>query len=77
VVPVRNGEAIIGPCVESLLAQRYPADCYEIIVVDNGSTDDTARVVAGYPVTLLRCDTPGPSPARNVLDEIAAVVAAA
>jgi glycosyltransferase involved in cell wall biosynthesis len=65
VVPVRNGEATIGTCVESLLAQRYPADRYEIIVVDNASTDDTARGVASYPVTLLRCETPGPSPARN------------
>jgi len=65
VVPVRNGEAMINTCVESLLAQRYAADRYEIIVVDNGSTDDTAGVVSSYPVTLLRCPTPGPSPARN------------
>jgi glycosyltransferase involved in cell wall biosynthesis len=65
VVPVRNGAATIGACVESLVAQRYPADRYEIIVVDNGSTDDTAPVVSAYGVTLLRCETPGPSPARN------------
>jgi cellulose synthase/poly-beta-1,6-N-acetylglucosamine synthase-like glycosyltransferase len=65
VVPVRNGAATIGPCVESLLAQRYAADRYEIVIVDNGSTDATADVVAAYPVTLLPCLRPGPSPARN------------
>ena len=65
VVPVRNGETTIGACIESLLAQRYPADRYEIIVVDNGSTDGTARVAGSFPVTLLRCETPGPSPTRN------------
>lgn len=65
VVPVRNSHATIGTCVESLLAQRYEADCYEIIIVDNGSTDATADVVTAYPVTLLPCPRPGPSPARN------------
>ena len=51
VVPVFNRESLIGPCLESLLRLDYLS--YEIIVVDNGSTDGTARVVAGYPVTLL------------------------
>lgn len=30
IVPVYNGEATIGQCVESLLAQAYPNDRYEI-----------------------------------------------
>ncbi|MGZ7078243.1 MAG: glycosyltransferase [Thermoanaerobaculia bacterium] len=54
VVPVRNGAATIGACIESLLAQTYPKHLTEIIVVDNGSTDSTRSVVARYPVTLLR-----------------------
>ena len=41
IVAVRNGQAAIGACVESLLALRYPADRLELIVVDNGSTDGT------------------------------------
>jgi glycosyltransferase involved in cell wall biosynthesis len=53
VVPVRDGAATIGPCIESLLAQTYPKNLTEIIVVDNGSTDSTPSVVARYPVTLL------------------------
>lgn len=65
VVPVRNGEAVIGRCVESLLAQRYPANRFEIIVVDNGSNDRTAERAAAQPVHLVACAVPGPSAARN------------
>ena len=39
VVPVYNVEAYLKKCVESLLAQDLPRDAYEIILVDDGSTD--------------------------------------
>lgn len=44
VVPVYNDGMTIGPCVESILRQSKPADA--IIVVDDGSTDDTPQVLA-------------------------------
>jgi glycosyltransferase involved in cell wall biosynthesis len=65
IVPVYNGARTIESCLESLLRQDYPADRYEIIVVDNGSSDDTAAIVSRYPVRLLTCAERGPSPARN------------
>jgi chlorobactene glucosyltransferase len=43
VVPARNEERNIRRCVESLLAQDYP--CFEVIVVDDASTDATARLL--------------------------------
>jgi chlorobactene glucosyltransferase len=43
-IPVRNEARQIGPCVESLLAQDYPN--MEILVLDDGSDDDTALIVA-------------------------------
>lgn len=49
IVPVWNGGALIRGCVASLEAQTYPRDRYEIIVVDNGSTDDTADIVRAFP----------------------------
>jgi glycosyltransferase involved in cell wall biosynthesis len=52
VVPVRN-DVRIRACIEGLLAQTWPQDRYEIIIVDNGSTDGTRGIVAEYPVTLL------------------------
>jgi cellulose synthase/poly-beta-1,6-N-acetylglucosamine synthase-like glycosyltransferase len=65
VVPVYNGRDTIAECIESLLAQDYPADRYEIIVVDNDSTDGTAEVVRTYPVQLLFEEKPSADAARN------------
>ncbi len=50
IVGVRNSEGTIGPCLESLLAQDYPKDRYEVIVVDNDSTDGTAARIKAAPV---------------------------
>ncbi len=66
IVPVYNGAETIVACLESLLAQDYPVDYYEIIVVENGSTDNTSDVVGRYPaVRLLHSPLRGPGPARN------------
>ena len=43
---VRNGSAIIGRCIESVLSQDF-ADL-ELIVCDNASDDETVETVAGY-----------------------------
>lgn len=45
VVPARDEEATIGPCVDSLLGVDYPRDRLEVIVVDDDSRDRTAEVV--------------------------------
>ncbi len=65
VVPVYNGAMTIARCLESLLAQTYPADKYEIFVVENGSTDETTTVVGKYPVSLFHNEVRGPAAARN------------
>lgn len=41
IVPVHNTGKYIDECAPSLLAQSLPADAYEVIYVDDGSTDDT------------------------------------
>ena len=46
VIPVYNGELFIGETIQSVLAQTYKAT--EIIVIDDGSSDDTATVVEQY-----------------------------
>ncbi len=43
-VPARNEETCIGPCVESLLKQDYPN--YEVIVLDDNSTDRTGEILS-------------------------------
>ncbi len=45
IIPARDEETNIGPCVRSLLAQDYPRNRFRIVVVDDHSTDATAAVV--------------------------------
>jgi succinoglycan biosynthesis protein ExoA len=49
IMPVRNEAAFIGRSLGAVLDQDYPADRMEIIVIDDGSTDDTRGVIAGLP----------------------------
>lgn len=50
IIPVLNEEKYIAGCINSLLNDHYPADRFEIIVVDGGSADKTvARVNESFP----------------------------
>ena len=51
VIPLYNDAATITACLEALLAQSI-ADKLQIIVVDDGSTDDGPARVERYPVVL-------------------------
>ena len=44
VVAARNEAAVIGPLVESLLAQEYPRELFEVIVAPNNCTDNTEAI---------------------------------
>ena len=46
VIPTYNRACVVGAAIESVIAQSY--GCVEVIVVDDGSTDDTKQVVACY-----------------------------
>lgn len=64
VVCTYNGSATIGECLESLQRLRYPD--YEVIVVDDGSTDQTPSIVSRFDVQYLRQEKNGGlSRARN------------
>ncbi len=65
IIPTYNRSHIINMAIESVLQQTY--EKIELIVVDDGSTDDTARKLAVYgeKVRVLRQDNAGPSVARN------------
>jgi len=67
VVPVRNAASTIDDCFESLRALNYPRDCLEIIVVNNGSTDETQTLLEKFQlsITVLHEEKKGPAAARN------------
>ena len=64
-IPTFNGSSRIGNCLDALVGQVAGRDA-EILVVDDGSTDDTAGVVERYPgVRLFSQGNAGPATARN------------
>ena len=48
VVAARNEQENIGNCLQALVHQSYPSDRYEVIIVDDRSTDETATIVDQY-----------------------------
>lgn len=65
-IPVWNGARQIHLCLDALAAQTLSRDRFEVVVVDNGSTDDTADVIRRYDfVRLLSEPEPGSYRARN------------
>ncbi len=65
IVPVFNGADTLGDCLQALAHQTVGAERYEIIVVDDGSTDGSAEVAARYGVTVIRQEHTGAAAARN------------
>lgn len=63
IIPTYNRARLIPEAIESVLAQSFRD--FEIIVVDDGSTDNTAQVVSGLPVKYLRQENQGAPAARN------------
>lgn len=64
-IPAYNAGSTIAETIDSILLHSIPAA--EMVVVDDGSTDETAEIVARYPppVTLIRQRNQGLAAARN------------
>jgi glycosyltransferase involved in cell wall biosynthesis len=65
IIPVRNGAHSIPDLLKSLQTQTLPRDRFEVIVVDNDSSDDTAKVAAAHEATVVREPIANRSRARN------------
>lgn len=55
IIPARNEAQNIGQCLQSIIQQTYPAELFEVIVVDDHSTDNTAGVVESFAKQAIQC----------------------
>lgn len=77
IVPVYNTESWLARCLESLVVQGLPGDAYEVLVVDDGSTDGSRHLVQQFAqyhpqVRLIVQANAGVSSARNRALDLAA-----
>lgn len=70
-VAARNEQAVIGHLVESLLAQDYPDDLFDVYVIPNNCTDHTEQAARAAGAQILTC----PFPVRSKGDVLRQVVA--
>jgi glycosyltransferase involved in cell wall biosynthesis/tetratricopeptide (TPR) repeat protein len=66
VIPAFNAAKTIALAIEGCLGQDYPPDRREVIVVDDGSSDETQKIARAYPVVYLYQENAGPAKARNL-----------
>jgi len=48
IIPTRNRSEFLRLALQSLQSQTYPLDRFEVLVIDNGSTDDTKQVIESF-----------------------------
>jgi GT2 family glycosyltransferase len=65
IVPVFNGARTLGRCLEALANQTIDARNYQVIVVDDGSSDGSGDIAARHGATVLRHKNAGAATARN------------
>ena len=57
-IAARNEELVIGPLINSLLTQNYPAELYDIWVIPNNCADNTALAARSFGAKVLECTVP-------------------
>lgn len=65
IIPAKNAQPVIRKCINSILDLNYSN--YEIIVINDGSTDETGKILLGYQgIKIVTTAGMGPSRARNM-----------
>lgn len=69
IIPTYNRSNVLKMCLENLNDQTFDLDKFEVIVIDDGSTDDTEKVVTNFPnkyrLVYIKQNNSGPGAARN------------
>jgi cellulose synthase/poly-beta-1,6-N-acetylglucosamine synthase-like glycosyltransferase len=71
IVATYNSQDTIEECLKSILAQNYPADSFEVIVMDGGSKDATVKLAQQFPIKVVSIRLNAPA-AYNYAMKIAA-----
>ena len=71
IIPTYNRKDILKKCLNALFNQTFPQSDYEIIVIDDGSTDETEELIKSlmdspYILRYLKQENKGPAAAKNV-----------
>lgn len=72
IIPTYNRAETLGKCLKALAGQTYPAAGFEVLIVDDGSTDRTGEAAASFisegtvDAKYLRQENKGPAAARNL-----------
>jgi GT2 family glycosyltransferase len=65
IIPTYNGESTLAECLACVFRSSYEA--FEVVLIDDGSTDRTREIAAGFPVRLISTEgRVGPAAARNL-----------
>ena len=65
IIPAYNSQKTLFSCIESIEDQSLSKENYEVIVVDDGSTDSTAKIARQFNVNYIHQANQGPAAARN------------
>jgi glycosyltransferase involved in cell wall biosynthesis len=53
IIPAKNEATLLGFCLDAIKKQSYPKNCFEIILVDNGSIDETVQIAKTFDCLVL------------------------
>jgi glycosyltransferase involved in cell wall biosynthesis len=66
VIPALNSASTISYTLSSIFSNEFPKELFEVLVIDNGSFDETIEIAKRYPVRIFRCPRRGIGPPRNL-----------
>lgn len=66
VIPALNSASTISYTLSSIFSNGFPRNLYEVLVIDNGSSDSTVQIARKYPAEVHHCSERGIGTARNL-----------